>query len=242
MIHCFTIGIIWFIYYENMTRFIPRIDPDGNILQIMATGAYSLNSIDFMSFLEILSETEFMMIQFLWRSVNGISIFSNSTCDVSVLRLTTTPKVQFNLMIDYNTSFDGVIEMHVLENTWYIMWINIPTLIAFSYFPIDEALIDTNEIKNKTLFMKYPNYYESAQFYGNYHLWTDKSSKMYRVVTLITILTKEQSLISLYNTTSSSFESLYFINIQGDISIDWIYYKNNTLIYILGYDNAENSQ
>ena len=152
MIHCFTIGIIWFIYYENMTRFIPRIDPDGNILQIMATGAYSLNSIDFMSFLEILSETEFMMIQFLWRSVNGISIFSNSACDVSVLRLTTTPKVQFNLMIDYNTSFDGVIEMHVLENTWYIMWINIPTFIAFSYFPIDEALIDTNEIKNKTLF------------------------------------------------------------------------------------------
>ena len=213
--------IIWFTYYENMTRFIPRIDQEGNILQIIWSGAYNLNSVDFMSFIEILTETDFMMIQFLWRSVNGISINPSSMWDVSVLKMTTTPKVEYNLMIDYNNMFDAIIEIHVVNNTWYIMWLSALSFTAFSYFPVDKNLIDVNMIKNTTLIMKQPNYYEASQFFGNYHIWNNETSPMYKMITFLLVLSKIQLEISLYNATSTQFTKSYFINIQGDISVDW---------------------
>ena len=174
--------VVWFIYYENMTRFIPRVDQDGNILQIIWSGAYNLNSIDLMSFLEILTETDFILTQIAWQAINGISVSPSSSWDVSVLKMTTTPKVEYNFMIDFNSTLDVVFHMHAINNTWYIMWISMLRFVAFSYFPIDKTLIDINLVKNTTLFMQYPNFYEASQFYGDYYIWTDETSPMYLLI------------------------------------------------------------
>ena len=50
------------------------------------------------------------------------------------------------------------------------MWLSTLSFTAFSYFPVDKNLIDVDIVKNTTLIMKYPNYYEASQFYGNYHI------------------------------------------------------------------------
>ena len=107
--------IIWFIYYQDMVRFIPRIDQEGNILQIIAFRSKGLNLIDMMSYLYILSENEFIIFQSVQNLINGISISNITGTDVSVVRMTTEPKVEYNLMIDYNNFVDGVIRFYVVN-------------------------------------------------------------------------------------------------------------------------------
>ena len=90
--------IIWFIYYQDLVRFIPRIDQDGNILQIIAFRTKSLNLIDMMSYLYILSESEFIIFQSVQNLINGISISNITGTDVSAVRMTTEPKVEYTLI------------------------------------------------------------------------------------------------------------------------------------------------
>ena len=100
--------IIWFIYYQDLIRFIPRIDQDGNILQIIAFRTKSLNLIDMMSYLYVLSENELILFQDLQNIVNGISISNVTSTDVSVVRMTTEPKVEYINMkyINWKSSFE----------------------------------------------------------------------------------------------------------------------------------------
>ena len=100
--------IIWFIYYQDLIRFIPRIDQDGNILQIIAFRTKNLNLIDMMSYLYVLSENELILFQDLQNIVNGISISNVTSTDVSVVRMTTEPKVEYINMkyINRKSSFE----------------------------------------------------------------------------------------------------------------------------------------
>ena len=90
--------IIWFIYYQDLIRFIPRIDQNGNILQIIAFRTKNLNLIDMTSYLYVLSENEFILYQNSQNVVNGISISNITATDVSVVRMTTEPQVEYTLM------------------------------------------------------------------------------------------------------------------------------------------------
>ena len=140
--------IVWFVYHENMTRFIPRIDEDGNILQIITSGAKNLNSIDLMSYLVLLSETEFMMTQFACYSFNFLSISSASSIwDVSVVRMSTEPKVVYNLMMDYNNYIDGPIMIRVFNDTWYLLWTTGVSYVGLTPFPLDNSKIDIPTLK-----------------------------------------------------------------------------------------------
>ena len=91
--------IIWFIYYQDLVRFIPRVDQDGNILQIIAFRSKSLNLIDMTSYLYVLSENEFILYQNSVNTVNGISISNITATDVSVVRMTTEPQVEYTLIL-----------------------------------------------------------------------------------------------------------------------------------------------
>ena len=106
-----------------------------------------MNSIDMMSFLEILSDTEFMMAQFGWISYNFLVISSSSIWDVSVLRMTTQPKVEYNLMMDYQNFVDGPIMIKVFNNSCYLFWVSGWQFLALTYFPLDKNKIDIPTIK-----------------------------------------------------------------------------------------------
>ena len=139
--------IVWFVYHENMTRFIPRIDQEGNILQIISSGSKNLNSVDLISYLVLLSETEFMMSQFAWLQYNFLSIKFGSLWDASIVRMTTEPKVVYNLMMDYNNYFDGPIMIRVFNNTCYLLWTSSVQFVALTYFPLDKNQIDIPTLK-----------------------------------------------------------------------------------------------
>ena len=75
-----------------------------------------------------------------------------------------------------------------------------------------------------------------------YYLETDLSSSMYGIFTFFMVSTQSQLEATIYNMTSKAFTSTNIINVKGTITVNWMYFRNNTLLYMYGYDNSVDSQ
>ena len=128
-------------------------------------------------------------------------------------------------MIDYNNFVDGVARLYVVNQFWYIMWASPPKSIIFTYFPIDQSLIKTEDIKSKAIFLQPPNYYVSSQLYGAMHVNFNTQLEIVDIVSFVIPNSRSQIEISYFDLQSNTFMSSYFLNIQGNFLPNLIYYK-----------------
>ena len=77
---------------------------------------------------------------------------------------------------------------------------------------------------------------------GLYYLEMDSTSPMYGMITFFMVSSRTQLEASLYNLTSKTFTSTHYVNITGTMTVNRVFFKNNTLLYMYGYDNSVGSQ
>ena len=128
-------------------------------------------------------------------------------------------------MIDYNNFVDGVIRFNVVNQFWYIMWASPPKSVLFTYFPIDQSLIKTEDIISKVIFLQPPNYYVSSQLYGAMYVNFNTLLEIADIVSFVVPNSRSQIEIVYFDLQLYTFMNSYFLNIQGNFLPNLIYYK-----------------
>ena len=113
-------------------------------------------------------------------------------------------------MIDYNNFLDGVTRFDVVNQFWYIMWASPPKSIIFTYFPIDQSLIKTEDIISKAIFLQPPNYYVSFQLYGAMYVSFNTQLEIADVVSFVIPNSRSQIEVAYFDMQSNTFMSSYF--------------------------------
>ena len=113
-------------------------------------------------------------------------------------------------MIDYNNYVDGVTRFYVVNQFWYIMWASPSNSIIFTYFPIDQSLIKTEDIINRTIFLQPPNYYKSSQLYGAMYVNFNTLLEIADIVSFVIPNSRSQIEVSYFDLQSNTFMSSYF--------------------------------
>ena len=113
-------------------------------------------------------------------------------------------------MIDYNNYVDGVTRFYVVNQFWYIMWASPSNSIIFTYFPIDQSLIKTEDIINRAIFLQPPNYYKSSQLYGAMYVNFNTLLEIADIVSFVIPNSRSQIEVSYFDLQSNTFMSSYF--------------------------------
>ena len=105
------------------------------------------------------------------------------------------------------------------------MWASPPKSIIFTYFPIDQSLIKTEDIISKANFLQPPNYYVSSQLYGAMYVNFNTLLEIADIVSFTVPSSRSQIEVVYFDLQSNAFMSSYFLNIQGSFLPNLIYYK-----------------
>ena len=86
--------IAWIIFIQNNVSFLFRINGDGTLLQVIGFGALNLSFSTEFSYINVISDTEFLFIQDLSLINGNMSVGPKTGTDLSIARISTNLTVQ----------------------------------------------------------------------------------------------------------------------------------------------------